>query len=498
MAGSGALRLISVDRRARLKALRDGVEPIFRNRLHRHFTDHSIEHCDRVADLCGRLLSPLERKLNDDEGFALYGGAYLHDIGMHNEKAGESGRLAQVLKSEGRDWAKTGFEDRLEIIRRNHHEISADMVIASVRNGAPPIGFTLGDNDRPLEIAAICEAHCVDTAAARYDSLMPKPEQPTMRLRLLTAILRLADILDEAHHRAIVAQAQTLDLSLESRMHWWRHYYTREVEIEPVKNRVTVVFRFPASKHDDYGKLIPALQMPWVEQEFERHRAVLAENGLSWHLSWVVQEAPFDTLEQMPPDVESYMLQQLARRKQLAAYKSRIDLLAQFDASRAHLLAQLHAVEAESTNIEPAEYLRRVLRLTRDLLELGSDLTARTRLKSALFFATSNGRTVVSALHVHAATELARMDEHQDPRGAVTGLLSVLKIAEALPDGASEKVPFYRALATLALRAGAFAEGSAAAEVAIRLIGDVDEAENIRAEVAEATLFEGHSVPVAK
>ncbi len=281
-------------------------------------------------------------------------------------------------------------------------------------------------------------------------------------------------------------------------MHWWRHYYTREVEIDPAKNRVTVVFGFPAGKSEQYSKLIPALQMPWVEQEFSRHRAVLAENGLSWHLSWVVQESPFDTLEQMPPDVESYMLQQLARQKQLAATQSRIDLLSQFDASRAHLLTQLSAVEATSATAEPAEYLQQVLKQTLDLWELGSHLTARTRLKSALFFATSNGRSVDSALQVHAATELAKMEEQQDPRGSVTELRSVQKIAEALADGVSEKTAFYRTLATLALRAGAFAEGSAAAEVAIRLIGNSTDAENIRAEVAEASLFEGHVVSGAK
>jgi hypothetical protein len=486
MTGSVTFNLISANRQARLKALRDGVAPIFRNRLHRHFTDHSIEHCDRVADLCERLLAPLVRKLSDEEGAVMYGVAYLHDIGMHNEKAGESGRLAKTLHNEGRDWAKIAFEDRLDIIRRNHHEISADMVIDSVRSGTPPINFTLGDDDRPAEIAAICEAHCVDTAAARYDRLVPKPERPTMRLRLLAAILRLADILDEAHHRALVAQAHTLDLNLESRMHWWRHYYTREVEIDLVKNRVTIVFGFPAGKSDQYSKLIPALQMPWVEQEFDRHRAILAENGLSWHLSWVVQETPFDTLEQMPLEVESYMLQQLARRKQLAATQSRIDLLSHFDASRADLLTQLRAVEATSTTAEPAKYLRQILRITLDLWELGSHLTARARLGSALFFATSNGRTVDSALQVHAATELAKMEEQQNPRGSVTGLLSVQKLAEGLPDDASEKTAFYRTLATLARRAGAFAEGNAAAKVAIRLFGNSAESENIRAEVAEA------------
>jgi hypothetical protein len=255
-----------------------------------------------------------------------------------------------------------------------------------------------------------------------------------------------------------------------------------------------VVFGFPAGKRDQYAKLIPALQMPWVEQEFHRHRAVLAENGLSWHIGWVVQETPFDTLEQMPLEVESYMLQQLARRKQLAATQGRIDLLSHFDASREHLLTQLSDVEATSATEEPAKYLRQVLKITLDLWDIGSHLTARSRLKSALFFTTSNGRSVDAALQVHAATELAKMEEQQDPRGSVTELLGVQKIAETLTDGVAEKTAFYRILATFALRAGAFAEGCAAAEVAIRLIGNNTKAEKIRAEVAEASLFEGHVV----
>jgi len=410
---------------------------------------------------------------------------------MHNENAGDAGRLAKMLNSAGRDWANVGFEERLDLIRTHHHEISADMVIASVRNGSPPIGFTLKDQDRPAEVAAICEAHCVGTESPRYDELMPKPERPAMRLRLLAAILRLADILDEAQHRALVAQAHALDLNLESRMHWWRHYYTRDVEIDHTKNRVTIVFEFPAGKHERFKKLVPPLQMPWVEKEFERHRAVLAENGLNWHLSWVVQEAPFDTLEQMPPEVETYMLQELARRKQNAVHQVRIDLLAHFDESRASLLDQLHAAEANRANVEPANYLQRVLRLTQDLSELGSHITAQSRLSSAISFATTNGRSVEPRLHVDAATRLAEMRRNRNPRDSVMELARVEGIAEALPDGAPEKVAFFQLFGSLAMRAGAFQQGTAAARKAVRLLGKSPATEYIRAEIAEATLLEG-------
>jgi HD superfamily phosphodiesterase len=116
-------RLVSADRRAELKVLRKSVEPIFRNRLHAHYTDHSIIHCDRVAELAEKLLAPLKKsaKLNDDEGFVLYASCYLHDIGMHNEKAGESGRLADSLKATARKWSDIQQDERLDLIRQYHH-----------------------------------------------------------------------------------------------------------------------------------------------------------------------------------------------------------------------------------------------------------------------------------------------------------------------------------------------------------------------------------------
>lgn len=95
--------------------------------------------------------------------------------------------------------------------------------------------------DHPREIAAICEAHCLDAKSRRYLALMRKYDKPGMRIRLISAILRLADILDEAQHRAIVQQRESLDLNIESRMHWWRHYYTRYVEVERFESRNHIV-----------------------------------------------------------------------------------------------------------------------------------------------------------------------------------------------------------------------------------------------------------------
>jgi hypothetical protein len=491
-------RLVSTERRPFLKVLRKSVEPIYQNRLHTHFTDHSIIHCDRVAELAEKLLIPLKNdiRLNDDESTVLYASCYLHDIGMQNEKAGEGGRLATKLKANGREWADIHHLERLDIIRRHHHEISADMVLESVGSGHPAIGHNLKEQDHPDEIAAICEAHCVDTRSQRYDELTRGGERSTMRLRLLSAILRLADVLDEAHHRALVEQRRTLDLDLESRMHWWRHYFTREVEVEPKKNRITIWFSFPTGKRDEYARIVPTLQMPWIEQEFARHRAVLAENGLSWHLGWQINDGPFATLEQMPPEVESFMVQELARRNHLASQQSRADILKHFSASRLHLMRQVRELNANIKAVDSTEYLNQTLRLARDLWSLGSRLTARHYLRSGLFFATTNGRSVPSALHIEAAIALARMqaDDHE-ARDSVLTLAHIKQVADGLEDNVPVKMIYYRLFASLTLSAGYFEQGSAAVQEAIRLLAPGSEREQIGAELVEATVLEGQWSP---
>lgn len=483
-------------RRSRLMDLRESVAPILSNRLHTHFTDHSVVHSDRVAELAQQLAIPLkgDRKLNDAEAFVLYGAAYLHDVGMHNENAGLEGRLAADLVAKGHDWMRIPREEKLNLIRTRHHEISADMVSASLRNAAPPIGLTLTDQDHPSEIASLCEAHCVDTRLPRYRELVAEPERSTMRLRLLSALLRLADILDEAHHRALVEQARTLSLTLESRMHWWRHYYTRDVVVEPDRNRITIWFGFPVTVREEYTRIIPPLQMPWVEQEMARHREVLAEYGLSWHVGWQVQPSPFSSVEAMPAEVKGLILQEIAGQKRLAAERSRLDVLKHFDEARGHVVALFDALNEARNTTEPEHYLREAIRFSQDLTQIGSRRTARNRLRSATHFATTNGRSVSALLHVRGVTALGRLTADDGaPADALRELVSVQTIADSLPDAESAKAEYYSQLASIAARAGYDGTAGEAAIVAMRLLRPGLPRDLLAAELAEAELFFGTS-----
>ncbi len=246
--------------------------------------------------------------------------------GCTMRKAGNSGRCAQALESVSRKWADVPEIERLDLIRRMHHEISADMIIARVRSGDPPIGITLKESEFPEEIAAVCEAHGVDATSPRYVGLTQKFDRSTMRTRFLASVLRLADILDEAQRRALVEQGRALDLSLESRSHWWRLCYTRKVKIKPTKNQITIRFTFPAAKREIYESIIPSLQMPWIEEELSRHRPVMAEKGLSWHIRSMIRDAVYETIQVLPPEVTGFILKTVATQRSLAARRSRIDL----------------------------------------------------------------------------------------------------------------------------------------------------------------------------
>ncbi len=483
-----------------MKEIRERIEPIYRNRLHPHYTDHSIVHVDRVAELAENLVAPLSRnrKLNDDEATVLYGGCYFLDIGMHNEKAGEQGRLKARLKQQGRTWERVRPEERLNIIRESHHEISADMVQKSSGSGRSPTGARLTAQDHPREIAAICEAHCLDAKSRRYLALMRKYDKPGMRIRLISAILRLADILDEAQHRAIVQQRESLDLNIESRMHWWRHYYTRYVEVERDSNRVTISFDFPSGKRDEYERLIPPLQMPSIEREFASHRAVLAANGLSWYAGLRVADSSPTIMDVMPPEVESRMLLELANRQHLAERSSRVKLLKYFRELRSQLLARLSELQKKVGSIIAAQYLEETLRVTMELWSLGSRLTARYHLSSALFDATHNGRSVPAELEVHAAVELVRMQSNdRESRDPVNTLFTAMEAAKKLEDDLPEKVEYFKLLASLALRAGYFQDGKSTAREAIRLLLPGLDRDEIEAELVEAALLHGQKDVVA-
>lgn len=264
--------------KARLVNLRESVAPILANNLLPHFTDHSVAHSDSLAVYVDDLIAPLqatEKRLSPDELFILYAACYLHDIGMQHGKANETQVIAGLNLLPA--WGELTPEQQSEIIRRHHAAISAEMVRASVNAAAPIIGIQLTIDYSPMYVAALCEGHTLAVESERYKSLMT--EGPKIRTELLSGLLRIADILDLSRRRANRAKALTLNLNLESQTHWWRHHYTEDITIDQNKNLVSVWFDFPKSHDSEYRRVVPQIQMPWLQEEFTRQTPVFHRYG---------------------------------------------------------------------------------------------------------------------------------------------------------------------------------------------------------------------------
>src|SRR5437588_5246824 len=151
------------------------------------------------------------------------------------------------------------------------------MVRNSLNATAPIIGIQLTVDDFPTYIAAFSECHTLPTESAR-DKALTQPG-PNLRIELLSGLLRIADILDLSRRRANRAKAITLALSLESQTHWWRHHYTEDITIDQNQKLVSVWFDFPKSHDAEYRKVVPQIQMPWIQEEFMRQTPVFHRYG---------------------------------------------------------------------------------------------------------------------------------------------------------------------------------------------------------------------------
>ena len=180
--------------------------------LHRLYTDHKPEgHSERIIEKLNMLLAdiPDELALNPEEIYVLFASAYLHDIGMQSQK--------------------TEFKT-LDEIRDQHHEISRRMILGSVldRDQYPDLGLLKEFVD---EAALVSAAHRrLDLSS---DEFADRPKGGvTLRLRLLSALLRLADELDMDSRRVIMSNIKVADVSQFSRLHWWRCDFVEAVSIQ--------------------------------------------------------------------------------------------------------------------------------------------------------------------------------------------------------------------------------------------------------------------------
>lgn len=370
--GSPALRHLKPEQfRSLVIQVRQAVEEILANNILHHFTDHSVNHSDSLCELVDDLITDLQKSdkpLNDDELIVLYSACYLHDLGMQYENAGNT-RVIQGLNLTP-TWDEIDECERLELLRKYHHKISAELVAESVGSGTQPIDMRLSDAHHPAQIACLCEAHCVTPTSPRYFELMS--ESPRLRMRLLSGLLRLADILDESRHRACPAKARTLQLNLESQTHWWRHYFTKDVKVSTYDKKITIWFEYPIEQVAEYKGIIPQLQVPWIQQELDHHRDAFNQAGIGWTLQLKTDEGQYRNVDSMPDSVMMEMLKQLRQLRLREEQQSRDVALRTFKEARPLVERRLASLNERKDDLPIYKYISELALLANDLWELGS------------------------------------------------------------------------------------------------------------------------------
>jgi hypothetical protein len=243
---------LDADSQYSLRNIRAATICIWSRPLHRYYTDHTVAHSERVIALLDGLTAGMmatDRRLCTTEVFVLLAAAYLHDVGMQNERYA------------GGD---------LEEIRAIHHELSAEMIYGAVEDPTQALKLGLPDDPGLVEaIALVSKGHRkVDLQGTEYERLIQGGE--TVRMRLLAALLRFADELDIDYRRVDLEQIKLMNLPLDSQLHWWKCHYVSGVSI--VDEFIHIVYRFPASR-PDYENLIVLL----VETDIRAKLAQLEE-----------------------------------------------------------------------------------------------------------------------------------------------------------------------------------------------------------------------------
>ncbi|MEI7606458.1 MAG: NACHT domain-containing protein [Rhodospirillaceae bacterium] len=279
------------------------AEKILHHPVDLSYTDHTISHKHIVHAHLDSFLGPwLEEqrvKHNEDlvrtEVMVLLSATYLHDIGMQMAHPRILAALPSLTDAERRAadaLPKDGItEKHREFARRFHHTITHDWILGSSRNGLdlPPLD---GLDNRRSMVAKVARAHNIwltnPESYQEFKDAVAPAEEPvgTVRLDLLAAFLRLADILDQDKRRVDMNAAKRLAMPVTSMVHWWRHHYVNACRLEKNNDHafpLTVAFRLPKEHEGEQDWLWDALYSATVNEikaELQRLSPWLGRSGI--------------------------------------------------------------------------------------------------------------------------------------------------------------------------------------------------------------------------
>jgi len=223
-----------------------------------YYTDHTVCHSTRVIEHIENLaaLLPPAHKLNDNEAFVLLAAALLHDVGMQRVNVFDSDLAHTLFTPEEVEQGRSSRACCEELVREHHHLIGAEWIRTELSSSWANRNFV-------EEVASVVKGHTKADLSTLQD--YRKARKP-MQIRLLAALLRLADELDLDFQRVDLDRLKHASITPESKAHWWKCHYVESVDVLE-HGRVQVTFRFCSEDTSEVRDIIRGLVLDGLRQK---------------------------------------------------------------------------------------------------------------------------------------------------------------------------------------------------------------------------------------
>ena len=265
-----------------VRQIRWAAEKIWAAPQHRWYTQHTVEHSDRIIVKLEHLTAGMMRleaaQLSPGEIYVLLAAAYLHDIGMQDEQFAHGD---------------------LEAIRDQHHELTAQMIIDGYanQNRDLPLGL-FRDSTLTTAVAKVARSHRRGSLDGNeYDDTQWGDDR--IRPCLLSALLRFGDELDIDHNRVIIENFALAQPDAKTVFYWFKCHYVSGVSIKA--EDIQVHYRFPDMNYDTW---LPRLVEEQITKHFVDLQPIFRKNGIRAAIAQ--RKVQLEPIQQMPPEAASY------------------------------------------------------------------------------------------------------------------------------------------------------------------------------------------------
>ena len=265
------------------------------------FTPHGVDHFQAVEDIIHKLIPKKKYlDLSEKERFFLLASAWLHDVGM----------LPDLVEK----YLPAGSRGKPNEIRNKHHVLSEKCIVGKYAE----LGV---DQFHKEALGKLCRYHRKQEDINTCDKELPV-NNDRVRLRLLSAYLRLADALDISASRVPdgpYSMCLTYDIPIESKIHWIKSRIIHSIDVDFTTHKIQIIFkepRFDVSQLDENIKLFMRVKLQSIirmvlddlKSELFSIADVLIKEGITFYLDIEHKVSPFEVTNQMEIDLREMVL----------------------------------------------------------------------------------------------------------------------------------------------------------------------------------------------